>query len=299
MSDPVIKMASAINDFKVLPTNTFLDEALGIGGIPLGRIGELWGENNVGKSTLCIQIIKAAQEAGLTCCYVDVEETFTAKWAQDLGVDISKLGVFNADSAEEYIDGTEALLKSGKWDVVIFDSIGSLSSKVEQEKTAEQKTIGIQASLMARFVRLIAPVVRQKHIAFIGVNHQRIDMDKRIYQMGGKAWSEKKKWAVRLREKSGAVLKSGDKIVGKVIIARVSKNHVGPTEGWEKDVRIINGQGFSYAQNLLQDAIDRGVISKDGNSHFFEGEKIGMIGKAREWIKEPDNAERIKKALSV
>ena len=299
-----ILAASRMAKLKILETGTPLDKASGIGGLPHGFIIELWGKTNSGKSTIAFQAVAAAQKAGIKCLWVDVEHTFRAYIAnpqrtEAFGVDMDKLDVMLETTAEDYIDNTTEAVKGKKYGLIVMDSIGDLSSKIEQEKTAEQRSIGVQASLMTKFIRTIVWMVDAYEIIFLVVNHERMNMDGAIYQMGGKKLEEKKKMSFRFREKVGAVLKQGDKTVGKVIRITVSKNHFAGTEKQEIESNLLYNEGFSYAQDLLQDAIDRGVISKDGNSHFFEGEKIGMIGKAREWIKEPDNAERIKKALSV
>lgn len=294
-----VKKASTLDDLLVIKTNTFLDKATGINGIPRGRITEFWGDNNAGKSTACLQTVLAAQQQGLRCLWVDVENTFEPRYAREMfGIDMDKLGLLSLTTAEEFVDETVAEVRSGNWDVIIFDSIGSLSSQVEIEKTAEQRSIGLQASLMSRFSRLIAPYVLLHKIAFIGVNHARTDIEtKKIYQMGGKFWSEKKKLAIRFREKTGALLKSGENVVGKVIIITVSKNHVGPTEGLSMEVRILNGQGFSHQADLFEDAVLAGIIGKQGNTYYWGEEKLGTKAKVLELMKDEAFVERLTEAL--
>ncbi len=289
-------MASSIGELKFLQTNTFLDSLCG--GIPFERITEIFGEEKVGKSTLCLQIIAAAQKEGLKCMWVDVEHSFTKEYAESLGVDTSKLGLIREEVAENYIDKTEEEIRSGKWNLIVLDSIGDLSSRAEFEKSAGEKTIGVQASLMTVFSRKLAVQVSYRKLIFIGINHSRIDIMKgNLYTMGGKKWSEKKKLSIRLKEKPGFVVKNGEKIVGKVIVATVHKCAVGPFEKKEVESKIVFGEGFSGGLDLLDIALAKGVITKTGNTHFFNGEKLGMIGKVRELMKDPSFNERVKGAL--
>ncbi len=291
--------ASELTKVEVLKTDTILDRLSGLGGLPKGYIIELWGEQNTGKSTLAIQSVAAAQKASLRCLWVDLERTFVPARAKALGVDLELLDVLKCASGEEYIDTLEEVVKAGTYGMIVIDSIGDLSSRIEMEKTAEQKSIGLQASLMTRFVRIIAPYIDLHKTIFIGVNHERMDLNGKLYTMGGKRWSEKKKLSIRLREKSGFFIKQGDKVVGKVIRAIVSKNHLAGTERLEIESNLVWEEGFSYAQDLLQDAIDRGVFERKGNTFYWpDGEKIGMIGALREKMKENSFAEKIKKALS-
>lgn len=293
--------ASKINDIQVLPTGIFLDNLTGIGGLPRGRIVEFWGDQDTGKSSAALQTVVAAQKAGLKCLYVDIEFSLSTDYAAGLGVDMDKLMVLREGTAEEYIDAVEAFVKDGKFDVIVLDSIGDLSSRVSQEKAAGEKTIGVQASLMGTFSRHIAPYVALNKILFIGVNHARTEImgiyAGKIYQMGGKKWSEKKKLSIRFREKSTTALTSGDKVVGRIIKVSVSKNHVGNTKDKEMEVRLLNGLGFSTSADLLQDAIDRGVFTRTGNTFFFASEKIGTKKKLDVWYAVPENQARVKGAL--
>lgn len=297
IEEAIIQMADSMGDVEVLETETPLDEMTGIYGLPKGLITEFWGEENTGKSTAALQAVAAAQKQGLKCLWVDVEHSLALNHARALGVDTKKMGVLAGLTAENILDKLLDEVKSGKWDVIVMDSIGSLSSRAWFEKQVGDKTIGTQASILTRFVQLGVAYIKQHKTVFIGVNHARIDMNGRLYQMGGKLWSEKKKLSIRFRLKSGVVLKSGETVLGKVIILKVTKNHVGATEGKEMDVHLINETGFSVEANLLQKALDKGIITKEGNTHFMNGEKLGMIGKVREMLKEEEFVTKLKEAL--
>lgn len=290
--------ASKIGDPAVLQTGTFLDDLTGIGGLPFERIVEFIGEQKTGKSTASFHVIASAQAQGLKCLLVDVEHSFTEKYAQDLGVDTEKLMVLRAQFAEDYLNDTIEAIESGEYRVIVLDSIGSLSSRVEAEKEIGQKVIGQQASPMAMFMRKVAPQVSYHKSMLILVNHFRQEFgtyQPKTIAMGGKAVMEKKKLSLRFRE-TGSVLKSGENVVGKVINVRVEKNAVGPTEKREVDVQLIFGSGFSASANLLQVLLDKGIITKTGNTFYLDKLKLGTISKTREYVK--DHAEELKEALA-
>lgn len=290
--------AKEIGDPEVLQTGTFLDEITGIGGLPFERIVEFIGEQKTGKSTASFHVIAQAQAQGLKCLLVDVEHSFTEKYAQDLGIDTEKLMVLRAQYAEDYLNDTIEAIESGEYKVIVLDSVGSLSSRVEAEKQVGEKIIGQQASPMAMFMRKIAPQISYHKSMLIVINHFRQEIggyQPKTIAMGGKALMEKKKLSLKFRE-TGSILKSGDNVVGKVINIRVEKNAVGPTEKREMDVQLIFGQGFSSSANLLQVLIDRGIITKKGNTYFLGETKLGTITKTREYIKE--NEEELKDRLA-
>lgn len=297
--------AKEIGDPEVLVTGTFLDDLTGRGGLPFERIVELIGEQKTGKSTASFHIIAAAQKADIKCLLIDVEHSLTAKYAEDLGIDTDKLDVVRAKYAEDYLNETVAACEGGEYRVIVLDSIGSLSSRVEAEKEVGEKSIGQQASLMSVFVRKIAPMVSYNKILFVGINHLRDQigsMSQAKIAMGGKNWSEKKKLSLRFRETGESVTQGTDelgkpRVVGKWIEVKVEKNAIGPTEKKVVRVPLILGKGFDAGANLLQQAIDQGVFEKQGNTYFFSGEKIGMKSKLTEWFEAEENVERVKQAL--
>lgn len=297
IQEAIIQMGDKLKAAEPMETETPLDEMTGIFGLPKGLITEFWGESNTGKSTAAIQAVVAAQKQGLRCLWIDAERSFAPKYAESLGVNMARLGVLEGLTGESILDKLLDEVQQGNWDVMVLDSIGSLSSRIWFEKQVGDKTVGVQASLLTRFVQLAVSYIKWKKIVFIGINHARTDMNGKLYQMGGKLWSEKKKLSIRFREKTGVVLKSGEKTVGKVIILKITKNHIGATEGKEMDVQLMHGEGFSVGANLLQKALDLGVIRKEGNLHWFKDEKLGLIGKTREWLKEPENVEKLKAVL--
>lgn len=274
-------------DFDVLQTGMFFDVASGIGGLPLGRMVEFWGKQNSGKSTASMQVIAAAQKKGLKCLLVDTEYAYTPEYAEKVGVDTSKLDVLRELTAEETLDQTEELIKKGTYKVIVMDSLGQLSSRIWFEKQSGEKTIGIQASLIQQFVLKTIPYVVLNKILFIGISHERKEMEwKTLFSLGGNKWAEKKKLSFRFREK--AYRTQGDEVIGKVIEIIVTKNHVGNTEGNKMEAVLMKDEGFSASADALDGAIASGVFTREGNTFFFSGEKIGTMKKLREWAKTND-----------
>jgi len=256
-------------------------------------------------STLTITRAQDDTTASAHAAGATIYPVFTAKYAEDLGVDTSKLDVIRAKFAEDYLNETIDAVESGKYRVIVLDSIGSLSSRVEAEKEVGQKTVGTQASLMSVFVRKIAPQVSYNKILFIGINHMRTEIgtygNPKI-AMGGKTWSEKKKLSLRFRETGDNVTQGTDelgkpRVVGKWIEVKVEKNAVGATEKKLVRVPLILGKGFDAGANLLQQAIDREIFRKEGNTYYLLSEKIGTKAKLTEWMGIEENAERIKSML--
>lgn len=297
----VIAYADSIEDFDAISTGLFVDKLTGVGGIPRGVITELFGDEGIGKSSLCLQIVAAAQNGGLRCLWADVEWSYSARYAESLGVDNSKLGLIRERFAETTLDALEEAIESGKWDLVVLDAVGGILPRAEAEKSAEGKTIGSQAKLMANFCRKIVPLLSINNVALIAINHQFTDiMSGKLMTSGGKKFQYHKALSIRLKAKFGSGgLKQGDKRVGKVVVGEVRKNKVGGTEGMELEGQFIFGQGFSASADLLADAIERGAITKKGNTYYFGTEKLGIgLSKVRQAIEvDAVLSEKIKMAL--
>lgn len=273
----VIAFADSIEDVQPIPTGLFIDKLTGIGGIPRGVITEIWGDEGIGKSSLCLQIVANAQKQGLRCLWADVEYSYTTGYAAALGVDNSKLGLIRERYAELTLETLESEVDAGNWDMVILDSVGGIHPRAEAEKGVEGKTIGGQASLMAKFCRKVVPSLSITNTALIVINHGLIDiMSGKLLTSGGKKLAYHKALSVRLKLKQGVSLKQGDRKVGKVVIGEVRKNKVAPTEGMELDGQLIFGTGFSAGADLLADAIERGVVTKRGNTYMVGDTKLGV-----------------------
>lgn len=277
-----MKKASDLDEVSVIQTGLFIDKLTGIGGIPKGHITEIFGDPGIGKSSLCLQIVANAQKRGEKCLWADVEWSFAPRYSKELGVDNTKLFVIQEQYAEKTLEEVEEAIDSGKVSLVILDSIGGLTPRAEVEKGIDGKTIGAQAGLVSRFCRKVVPLLALKQVALVVINHSFVDiMSGKIQTSGGKKLGYHKSVSIRLKTKTGVVLKQGDRQVGKVIEAQVwGKNRLAATEGLKVDANFLFGKGFSASADLFQEAVDKGVIIKEGQSFVFAGEKLGRGAQA-------------------
>lgn len=286
-----MQYADTIGINEVIPSGLFLDKLTGLGGVPKGVITEIFGDESIGKSSVCLQLVANAQKNGLKCLWADVEWSYDTRYATSLGVDNSKLGIIRERFAEATLDAIEEAVDSGKWDLIILDSVGGILPRAEAEKDAAGKTIGSQAGLMAKFCRKIVPLLNIKNVALVVINHSFTDiMTGKIMTSGGKKLQYHKSISIRLKSKFGAnVIKQGDRKVGKVVMGEVKKNKLAATEGLELDGQLIFGVGFSVAADLLGDAIEKGVIVKKGNTFYFGDLKLGIgLSKVRKLMEEDE-----------
>ncbi len=293
--------ADSLGEVEAIPTGLFIDKLTGIGGIPRGVITEIFGDEGIGKTSLCLQITANAQRLGLKVLWADVEWSYIPSYAALLGVDNSKLGLVREHFAENTLDIVEEAAESGKWDLIIFDSIGGILPRAEAEKGAEGRTIGGQAGLIAKFCRKVVPSLAINKTALIVINHAFTDiMSNKLMTSGGRKLAYHKALSLRLKTKYGnPILKMGDRKVGKVVQGVVHKNKVAATEGLEMEGQLIFGTGFSVNADVLADAIEKGVIAKKGNTYWFGSEKLG-IGLSRVRKMMEDDAvlsEKVKQAL--
>lgn len=297
----IIAYADSIEDVDVVPTGLFIDKLTGIGGIPRGVITELFGDESIGKTSVCMQAVANAQKEGLRCLWADVEWSYSPKYAEALGIDNSKLGLIRERFAEATLDAIEEAVESGKWDFIVLDSVGGILPRAEAEKDAEGKTIGGQAKLMATFCRKIVPLLQIHNVALVVINHSFIDiMSGKLKTSGGKKLSYHKSLSIRLKQKQGVTIKQGDRKVGKVITGEVRKNKMAGNEGLELDGQLIFGTGFSAAADLLGDAIEKGIITKKGNTYYFRSEKLGIgLSRIRKMLEDDAVlAEKVKHATT-
>lgn len=294
-----ITSAAELEKVDAIRTDTFLDTLSGIGGLPVGRITEVYGDAGLGKSTVCLQAIASAQARGLKCLVADAEWAYDARYASSLGVDNSQLDLLREQHAEDLLEALESAVDSGKYQLVILDAVGAILPRQEAEKAVGEKSIGGQAGLVARFCRKIVPILSLRNCALVVINHSFTDiMTGSQKTSGGKKLEYHKSFSVSLRKKQGVSLKQGDRVVGKVIVAKVVKNKIGATEGMEVDGQILFGSGFSSALSVLDTALERGIITQEGRTYFFKGERIcSGMPKLRDWAKE--NEETLKEALNA
>lgn len=265
-----------------------LDSALG-GGIPKRKITEISGVWSMGKSTLGLQIVAQAQKLGMVCLWCDSEYSFTEDYATALGVDCDKLDFLAERFAETTLDYIEEWADKHHDGLIVLDSIGALLPKAEAEKGAEGKTIGLQAKLIAAFCRKIIPILAINNNALIVLNHNFTEVmglaAGKIKTSGGAKLEYAKAIWVMLRSLNKNVMRGEDKI-GMLIEAEVRKNKLAPPK--QKAVlTMIFGQGFSIEADLLDELLEKGEVTKKGNTYFRGEVKLGTgQHKAREALKE-------------
>lgn len=294
-----IPSADTLEKTEVIKTGTLIDFLSGIGGFPRGKISEVWGDEAVGKSTVCMQTIAQAQKDGLSCLLADVEYSYTTLYGESLGIDNKKLALLRSQFAEDILNTIEEAVKGGKYDLIVLDSIGGLHSKGEAEKEAGEKTIASQAGLVATFCRKIVPLLAMHNVALVVINHSFTDiMTGKLLTSGGKKLSYHKSLSIRLKS-TNKYKKVGDNVVSKFITGQVKKNKLAATEGREETVELVFGKGFSNEAKLLQMAIDAGVITKQGNTFYYGEQRLGVgQTKARQFLEEtPELMEEIKARL--
>lgn len=271
--------ANELGQTEFISTGLFTDRITG--GIPKGKIVIVSGQWSVGKTTLILQSIAAAQTQGVKCLLADVEFSYDPQYSAILGVDNSKLGVIRERTAEEVLDALEKEIDTNKFKLFVIDSVGALSSRVEVEKSASEKVIGAQAGLVARFIRKVVPVLATNGTTLICLTHEFTDlMTGKVMASGGAKLGYHASQHIRLKAKFGVQLKSGDKVVGKIITAEMKKDKLGGREREEVDGTLIFGEGFSRSRDQFEEELADGTITREGNTFFRGGEKLG-VGKQK------------------
>lgn len=297
----MIELASQIDtELDYIPTGIPSFDKLMGGGVARGKITILSGQPSVGKSTVSYGVIAEAQKLGMIPLLYDVEFAYDSQYAESIGIDPKKLMVLREEYAEDGLDGVLEALDSGKYSLIVIDSIGALLSRVVAEKTTGEKTIGAQAGIVSTFIRKAVPKLSLRNCAMVCITHEFQDiMTGSVKISGGAKMGYHASMHIRLKQKFGVVLKQGDTKIGKVIVAEMKKNKLSSTEGKEADAHFLYDEGFSKTADLLETALDKGVITKSGNTYFLGKEKIGLISKMRLWLKEPENAELLKERLET
>lgn len=250
-----------------------LDKILG-GGIPQRKITEISGVFSVGKSTLALHIVAQAQRSGMQTLWCDSEFSFTNDYATALGVDCDELDLIQGRFAEENLDAIEAWCEEHKGALIVLDSVGGLLPRQEAEKDASGKTIGGQAKLIATFCRKMIPLLAINYNSLVVLNHQFVDlMTGKLKTSGGAKLEYAKSIWLMLRAANKRIMQ-GDQQVGLVIEAEIRKNKLAPTLKQKCELEMIFGKGFNRSFDLVQAALDKGIITKKGQFYFIGEEKL-------------------------
>jgi recombination protein RecA len=254
-----------------------LDYALGIGGMPRGRVIEIFGPESSGKTTLALQVIAEAQKTGGMAAFVDAEHALDAQYAKKLGVDLENLLVSQPDNGEQALEIVEVLVRSGGVDVVVVDSVAALVPRAEIEGEMGEAQMGLQARLMSQALRKLTGIVSKSKTCLIFINQLRekigVMFGNPETTTGGRALKFYSSVRVDIR-RIGAI-KDGDTVVGGRTRVKIVKNKVAPPFR-EAEFDVMYGEGISREGDLLDLAVDRKIVEKSGTWFAYSGERLGQ-----------------------
>jgi recombination protein RecA len=277
-----------------------LDVALGIGGLPKGRVVEIYGPESSGKTTLTLQVIAEAQKAGGTCAFVDAEHALDPIYAEKLGVNVDDLLVSQPDTGEQALEVTDMLVRSGTIDVLVVDSVAALTPRAEIEGEMGDHHVGLQARLMSQALRKLTGNIKHANCLVIFINQIRMKIGVMFGNpettTGGNAL--KFYSSVRLDIRRIGAVKEGDEVVGNETRVKVVKNKVSPPFK-QCEFQILYGQGINHLGEIVDLGVKCGLVDKSGAWYAYKGNKIGQ-GKANscEYLREnPAIADEIEQKI--
>lgn len=273
----------------VIPTGSLsLDLALGVGGIPQGRIIEIYGAESSGKTTLALHIIAEAQKKGGRAAFIDSEHALDPEYAKKIGVNIDELIISQPDYGEQALDIVESLVRSNSVEVIVVDSVAALTPKTEIEGEMGHQFVGLQARLMSQALRKLSAIAAKTQTAIIFINQIRINIGIMFgspeITPGGKAL--KFYSSARIELKRLAQIKKGEEIIGNRIKAKVVKNKVAPPFK-TAEFDIMYNEGISYWADVINTGLKYGIISRVGNSYHFGNLRLGTsFDNTKNYLKE-------------
>tara|TARA_B100000427_G_scaffold317260_1_gene313187 strand:- start:66 stop:968 length:903 start_codon:yes stop_codon:yes gene_type:complete len=272
-----------------ISTGSFsLDNALGIGGLPKGRVVEIYGPESSGKTTLTLQVIAECQKAGGSAAFIDAEHALDPEYAKALGVDIDELVVSQPDTGEQALEVTDTLIQSKSLDVIVIDSVAALVPRAELEGDMGDSHVGLQARLMSQALRKITGNIQKSNTMVIFINQIRMKIGVMFGSpettTGGNAL--KFYSSVRLDIRRVGAIKDGDEVIGNETRVKVVKNKVAPPFK-VVDFQILYGKGINRIGEVIEYAVKKDIVEKSGSWYSYKGEKIGQgLNKATEFLRE-------------
>ncbi len=300
----IMKMGSnAVTDIDVIPTGSIaLDIALGVGGLPRGRIVEIFGPESSGKTTLAMHVVAEAQKLGGTCAYVDAEHAMDPGYAKKLGINIDELLISQPDTGEQALEITDTLVRSGAIDVLVVDSVAALVPKTELDGEMGDTHVGLQARLMSQALRKLTGTVSRSKTLVIFINQIRmkigISYGSPETTTGGNALKFYSSVRLDIRRIGGVKDKEND--VGNQTKVKIVKNKVAPPfKTIEFD--IIFGEGISHTGEIIDLGVKAGIVNKAGAWYSYNDERIGQgKEKAKQWLLEnPEKMDFIEKQIKT
>lgn len=267
-----------VDNIPVIPTGALtLDVALGIGGIPYGRVTEIYGPESSGKTTLALSIIAECQKQGGTCAFIDAEHALDPVYAKAIGVDTDNLLLSQPDTGEQALEIVESLIRSGAINLIVVDSVAALVPKSEIDGNMGDATMGMQARLMSQALRKLTAILNKAHCAIIFINQLRMKIG--VFYgspettTGGMALKFYSTIRIDIRKKES--LKKGDNVYGNIVKVKVVKNKMAPPFK-TAEFEIIFGKGISKVGCLVDAALELGILQRRGTWYFHGEDRIGQ-----------------------